>query len=479
MKHYSFFVCLFAFTINSIIAQDKNKKLDEIMTTYHNYNMFDGSVLVAEEGKVIYKASFGLANREWNIPNTTDTKFMIGSVSKPLTAVLMLIQVQKGLVKPDKKIEDYLPEFHGKPCAKITIRQLLNHTSGMQNYDIIKDFFPNISRQNFSRENYLKLFIDSSLAFDPGTGYSYSSWGYFTLGYIMERVTGRSYSQLMKEDIFDKIGMNSSGSYFHTQIINKRATGYDYNFGGYTSADFRDQSNTMGTGDIYSTVEDIFKFHIALTNYTLLSKELTEEMFTPGTRPAQYGYGWFNKMFKYTLEDSVASNFHLGTTEGFLAFVRRIPSTNSLIVILCNSAPTDFFGITENLGRVLYNKAVNLKQPVHKAVEKIITQKGAIKAVEEYKRMRADSAHYYVDWISMNSLALQLQELKRYEDAKIISENNVTEFPNRDLVMVTMGNIYLALNRKADAIIYFKKALQIYPGYEEARNRLKELEEKK
>ena len=476
MKLYSFFLCLFALIINSSVAQSKKEQLDKIMNEYHNYNMFDGSVLVAENGKIIYKAAFGLANREWDIPNTTDTKYMIGSVSKPFTAVLMLIQVQKGLIKLDKTVSDYLPEFYNKPAAKITIRQLLNHTSGMPNYDIIKDFFPRISRQNFTRTEYEKVYMDSALAFEPGTKFAYSSWGYFTLGYIMERVTGKSYAQLMKEDIFDKLGMNSSGSYSHTQIVNKRATGYDYSFGGYTSLDFRDQSNTMGTGDLYSTVEDIFKFHVALSNNTLLNTQLSAEMFTPGMQPAQYGYGWFNKMFKYTSTDSVASNFHLGMTEGFLSFVVRIPSTNSLIVILCNSSPTDFFGITGNLAKVLYNKPVHLKQPVHKAVEKLIAEQGAIKAVEGYKRMKTDSAHYYIDWISMNFLAEQLQTLKRYEDARIISENNVAEFPNRDLVMVTMGNIYLALNQKADAITYYKKALAIYPGYEEAKNRLRELE---
>jgi CubicO group peptidase (beta-lactamase class C family) len=479
MKSYLIFVCLFALIINSSLAQSQKDKLNEIMRAYHNYNMFDGSVLVAENGKVIYKAAFGLANREWNIPNTTDTKFMIGSVSKPITAMLMLIQVQKGLIKLDKTISDYIPEFANKPAAKVTIKQLLSHTSGIPNYDIIKDFFPRVSRQNFSREEYIKVFMDSSLAFEPGTKYVYSSWGYFTLGYIMERVTGKSYSQLMKEDIFNKIDMNSSGSYFHTQVINKRATGYDYSFGGYTSLDFRDQSNTMGTGDLYSTVDDIFRFHIALSNNSLLNKQLTTEMFAPGIRPAQYGYGWFNKQFKYTPTDSVFSNFHLGMTEGFLSFVVRIPSTNSLIIILCNSSPTDFFGITGNLAKVLYNKPVHLKKPVHKIIEKLIAEQGAVKTIEEYKRMKADTAQYYIDWISMNFLAEQLQTLKRYEDARIIGENNAAEFPNRDLVMVTMGNIYLALNRKADAITYYKKALTIYPGYEEAKNKLKELEEHK
>lgn len=469
-------LCLLAY--NSLFAQNKKAKLSGMMQAYHNYNMFDGAVLVAENGRVVYKEAFGLANREWNIPNRTDTKFMIGSVSKPLTATLMMIQVQKGLVSLKKTISDYLPEFKDKPAARVTIKQLLSHTSGMANYDIIKDFFPKMSRQNFSREDYVKIFMDSALVFEPGSRYAYSSWGYFTLGYIMERVTGKSYSQLMKEDIFDKAQMYNSGSYQHLQVVPNRATGYDYSFGGFTSADFRDQSNTMGTGDLYSTVEDLFKFHLAIQNNTLLNKELTAEMLTPGMRPARYGYGWFNQNFKYTSTDSVTANFHLGMTEGFISFMLRMPGTNSFTVILCNSSPTDFFGITKNLLKVLNNKPADLKQPVHKKMETLISQVGAAKAVEAYKIMKADSANYYVDWISMNFIAEQLLNLKRYEDARIITENNVAEFPDKDLVMLTTGNIYLALNRKEDATRFYKKTLQLYPGYQEATNRLKELEGK-
>ncbi len=479
MHYKKIFFLLFSLSITQIVfAQNKAAKLSALMSAYHNYNMFDGAVLVAEKGEIIYKDAFGLANREWNIPNRTDTKYMIGSVSKPLTAALMLIQVQKGLIDLNKTIENYLPEFKNKPAANVTIKQLLSHTSGIPNYDIIKDFFPRISRQNFTREEYLKIFIDSPLVFKPGTHYAYSSWGYFTLGYIIERVTGKMYAQLMSDDIFKKLKMNNSGSYYHTQIVPNRATGYDYSFGGFTSADFRDQSNTMGTGDIYSTVEDLFKFHIALTNNSLLNKELTVEMFTPGIELANYGYGWFNKQFKYTRTDSVASNFHLGMTEGFISFIRRIPTTNSLVVILSNSSPTDFFGITNNLYKILYNIPVDLKQPAHKKMETYIEQIGAIKSIAEYKRMKADTSHYYIDWISMNNIAQQLLSLKRYEEAKLISENNVIEFPNKDLVLVTMGNIYLALNKKEDAIKFYKKTLEITPFYEEAKNRLKELEGK-
>jgi CubicO group peptidase (beta-lactamase class C family) len=476
MKRCLKIICLFILPAQLCLAQGKKDKLDAIMKTYHSYNMFDGAVLVAQNGKVIYKKAFGLANREWNIPNTTDTKFMVGSVSKPITALLMLIQVQKGLIDLDKHITDYLPNFSAKNGAKITIRQLLSHTSGMPNYDITKDFFPRISRQNFTREAYVKLYMDSALAFEPGTNYSYSSWGYFTLGYIMEKVTGKSYAQLMKEDIFDKLGMNSSGSYFHKQIVNKRATGYDYIPGGYASSDFRDQSNTMGTGDLYSTVEDIFKLHLAISNNTLLNKELTQQMFTPGIRPWRYGYGWFNQNFRYTPTDSVAANYHLGSTEGFLSFFIRIPSTNSMVVILCNSYPAEFFGITGNLIKVLYDKPVTLKQPVHKAMEKMIGTEGAAKAVEAYQTMKKDSAHYYIDWLSMYFLGEQLFDLKRYDDARIVMENNATEFPDRDIVLFSLGKTYEELGRKADAIIWYKKAIAVTPNYQEAINRLKGLE---
>ncbi|WP_046369667.1 serine hydrolase domain-containing protein [Flavihumibacter petaseus] len=477
MRYLRLKILLFVLSVAAVtFAQERAKRLEDMMRRYHEYNMFDGAVLVAQQGKVVYEGAFGMANREWNIPNSTDTKFMIGSVSKPLTATLVLIQVQKGLVQLDSALEKYLPEFRGKPAAKVTVRQLLNHTSGIPNYDIIKDFFPRISRQHYSREDYLRVFMDSALAFPPGSRYAYSSWGYFTLGCIMERVTGKSYAQLMKEDLFDKAGMNNSGSYFHTQIVASRATGYDYSFGSYTSSDFRDQSNTMGTGDLYSTVDDLFRFHLALTNNTLFSKELTAEMFRPGIDPANYGFGWFNKQFRYSPADSAASNFHLGMTDGFISFFRRIPADNSMVVILCNSSPTDFFGITTNLYKVLYGQPVVLKQPVHKKMETIIGREGASAAVAAWPLMKADTAHYYADWISMNFLAQQLYDLKRFEEAKIISENNVKEFADKDLVQVTMGNIYLALGRKADARRAYETAIKINPGYEEARNRLKELQ---
>ncbi len=467
--------CLLILYCITLTAQD-TKKLDKVMQTYHGYNMFDGAVLVAEQGKVIYKKGFGLANREWNIPNTPQTKFMIGSVSKQLTAMLILSQVQKGLIDLDKTITDYIPSFSAKNGRKITIRQLLSHSSGMPNYEIIPDFFPRISRQYFTREDYIKLYMDSALLFEPGTGYSYSSWGYYTLGYIAEKVSGKSYSALMKEDIFDKIGMNSSGSYAHTQIVPNRATGYDYSLGGYTSNDFRDQSNTMGTGDLYSTVEDLFKLHLSITNHTLLNEQHTREMFTPGIRPWQYGYGWFNQNFRITPSDSVFTNYHLGMTDGFISFFLRVPSTNSMIVILCNSSPTDFFGITRSLLQVLYNKNIPIKQPLHKMMERTISKSGTAAAVAQYESLKKDTAHYNADWWNIDQLGHQLYNLKRYEEALLIFKNNAADFPQRDIALNSLAQTFEILGRKEEAIATYKKAILINKQNEEAKGKLKLLE---
>ncbi|WP_295798036.1 beta-lactamase family protein [Mucilaginibacter sp.] len=475
-RYYYMMVLLFCCVCAS--AQSKADRIDTLMQAYHRFNMFDGSILVAENNQVIYKKGFGLANREWNIPNTTDTKFMLGSISKSLTAYLVLIQVQKGLIDLNKTISDYIPSYSEKNGRRITIRQLLSHTSGIAGYEAIPDFFPRVTRQYYNREDYIKLYMDSTLLFTPGTNYNYSSWGYYTLGYILERVSGKSYAQLMKEDIFDKLGMNSSGSYYHTQVVSKRATGYDYSLGGYTSSDFRDQSNTLGTGDIYSTVEDMFKWHVAISDNRLLNKQLTKQAFTPGIRPWRYGFGWFNQNFKYTDKDSVFTNYHLGMTEGFLSFIVRVPETNSFIIFLCNSAPTDFFGITKSLLKILYNKPVAIKQPVHKVVEQVISKYGVVAAIKQYDILKKDTAHFFVEWWNMDRVGHQLLDLKRYDEALLIFKKNAEEFPGHDIIFDSLGRAYEEMGRRDEAIATYKKAISINAKDEEARGRLKKLESK-
>jgi tetratricopeptide (TPR) repeat protein len=152
-----------------------------------------------------------------------------------------------------------------------------------------------------------------------------------------------------------------------------------------------------------------------------------------------------------------------------------MPETNSLVVLLCNSAPTDYFNITKNLIKVLQNKPVVLKEPVHKKMEQFISKSGARAAVEEYKKMKSDTANYSIDWLQMYYLSDKLYNLKRFEDARSIAENNILEFPDKDLVALSLANIYLASQRKDEAIKFYKKVLELNPISDEAKNRLREL----
>src|SRR5687767_8174973 len=166
-------------TISTALAQDKAQKIDELLKTYYDYGQFNGSVLVAEGGKVIYKKGFGMANFEWEIPNSADTKFRIGSVTKQFTAALVLQLVEEGKIKLDGKITDYLPDYRKETGDKVTVHHLLNHTSGIPSYTGLPGFFANESRNPYAVKDFVKKFASGDFEFEPGTKFSYNNSGYF------------------------------------------------------------------------------------------------------------------------------------------------------------------------------------------------------------------------------------------------------------------------------------------------------------
>jgi CubicO group peptidase (beta-lactamase class C family) len=166
-------------TATTGFAQQNAKKIDGLMKQYYDYGQFNGSLLVAEKGKIIYKNSFGMANMEWAIPNQPDTKFRIGSVTKQFTATLILQLVEEGKIKLDGKITDYLADYRKDTGDKVTIHQLLNHTSGIPSYTSRPNFLAEVSRNPYSVADFVKKFASNDLEFEPGSKYSYNNSGYF------------------------------------------------------------------------------------------------------------------------------------------------------------------------------------------------------------------------------------------------------------------------------------------------------------
>src|SRR5215510_10417679 len=188
-------------------AQDKAKKIDELMQAYYDNKQFNGTVLVAEKGSVIYKKGFGLANMEWNIPNEPDVKFRIGSITKQFTSMLIMQLVQEGKIKLDGKLTDYLTDYRKDTGDKVTIHNLLTHTSGIPSYTSLPDFFKEVSRDPYGVEEFVKNYCSGDLEFETGSKFEYDNSGYFLLGAIIEQLTGQSYERALQERIFGPLGM--------------------------------------------------------------------------------------------------------------------------------------------------------------------------------------------------------------------------------------------------------------------------------
>ncbi|MEO6000901.1 MAG: serine hydrolase domain-containing protein, partial [Chitinophagaceae bacterium] len=288
-------VFIVAGIINVAYGQAKVHKLDKLISAYAEYGKFNGSILVAEKGKVIFKKGFGLANMEFNVPNQPDTKHRLGSITKQFTAMLIMQLVEQGKLKLDVPISAYLPDYPKKKGEVVTIHHLLTHSSGTPNMTAFPGFFKNISRNSYSPVQLVNLFADSTLQFEPGKKYAYSNSGYILLGYIIEKVTGKTYEQVLQENIFTPLKMNNTGYDHHRTLLKNRANGYEKNGRNYVNANFIDMSVPYAAGALYSTVEDLYLWDQALYGNLLLRKENMDLLFTKHISSGgsyYYGYGW-------------------------------------------------------------------------------------------------------------------------------------------------------------------------------------------
>jgi len=284
------FILILLTSQNYALSQTKSQKIDELMSLHHQYDQFNGSVLVAENGKVILKKGYGFANMEWNIPNDTETKFRLGSITKQFTSMLIMQLVEKGKIKLDDKLSDHLPYYRNDIGEKVTIHHLLTHTSGIPSYTGLPTFIPDISRDPYPVEEFVKKYCSGDFEFEPGSKFKYNNSGYFLLGAIIEKVTGKTYEQALKENILDPLNLKNTGYDLHSPILPKRAAGYEKNFDGFTNAPYLDMSLPYSAGAMYSTVEDLYLWDQALYTEKLLSNKFKQIMFTPYL--SNYAYGW-------------------------------------------------------------------------------------------------------------------------------------------------------------------------------------------
>ncbi len=264
-----------------LTANDKASAIDALLEAYSKAGAFNGSALVAEHGKVIFKKGYGLADFEWNVPNTPDTKFRLGSITKQFTATLVMQLVEEGKLSVDARLADLLPYYRKDTGSKITIHHLLTHTSGIPSYTSQPNFMKEVSRDPYGVREFVEKFCSGELEFEPGTRFRYNNSGYFILGAIVEQIGGASYQELLKKRIFDPLAMSASGYDRSAALLEKRARGYEAGAGKVRNAEYLDMSLPYAAGSLYSTVEDLYVWDQALYGEKVLPAKALERMLTP------------------------------------------------------------------------------------------------------------------------------------------------------------------------------------------------------
>jgi CubicO group peptidase (beta-lactamase class C family) len=464
----------------SVTAQDKAAKIDEVMTTANKYRLFNGSVLVAENGKVIYKKGLGLANMEWNIPNMPDTRFRLGSITKQFTAALILQLVEQGKVKLDGKVSDYLPAYRKDIGEKVTIHQLLNHTSGIPSYTGLPGFFNDVSRNPYTVDDFIKKYASNDLEFEPGSKFSYNNSGYFLLGAIIEKVTGQTYEQTLKEKILDPLGMKNTGYDHYGTLIQKRASGYQKTPDGYVNAAYLDMSLPYAAGAMFSTVEDLYLWDQALYTERLISAASKDLMFKPNL--SDYAYGWVITKAKLGAgNESVPKITHGGGINGFNTVIVRFPSQKHLIVMLDNTSQGRNLDRLElALTNILYNEPYDTpKMPLAEVLHKTIAEKGIEAGIAQYRDLKTRQANVYdFGEPELNTLGYQLLRESKVKEAVEIFKLNAEVYPKGFNTYDSLGEAYMVSGKNELAIQNYKKSLELNPKNTGATDMLKRLENK-
>ena len=322
---------------SEIFTQNFESKIDSILQEKYLRNSPGATFLISKNGNIIYKKAFGHSNLELNLPMHTENVFEIASMTKQITAVSILMLVEKGKLNLDDEITKFIPDYPTNG-HKITVHHLLTHTSGIKDFTRVKGL-NTISTQDLTSLELIDFFKNEPIDFLPGDKFKYNNSGYVILGYIIEKVTGQHYANFVEEQIFKRIGMTSSQYGSHRKVIKNRASGY-HNKNGYVNRRQVSYSFAYSAGVLMSNVNDMFTWQEAIKNNLLISKETAKKAFTNYTlnngEHINYGYGWHIKEI-----NGVPTREHGGHFFGFKSMGVYLPDYDIYVVGLnncdCNS----------------------------------------------------------------------------------------------------------------------------------------------
>ena len=334
VKKIFFFLVVLATAAEAGLAQQNMpEKIRGIVEAEARHAYFSGTVLVAQDGRLIYSGAFGYANRNFQIPNSMQTKFNIGSITKTFTALGILQLMEQGKIHAQDPLAKYLPDCPVPEKNDITIHHLLTHTSGLYDFANSDAIFETLFKRSI--DDMLPYVYGSGLLFRPGEGVAYSSGGYILLGAVIEKVSGMPYPRYLSEKILKPSQMSDTALLSAEDVSPNKATGYKQ-LGRETYMD-RTLWHFPGSsaGGLYTTAEDLFKYVRALLDKRLLSAEYLDLLLAPKTKEADQGraaYGWWIKPI-----GSQQATCHTGGTPGFSSSLYIFPGPGYTAIVLSNS----------------------------------------------------------------------------------------------------------------------------------------------
>lgn len=352
----------FGLMLNAVAQQKETNGLtsdfDNMLSQEFKSDEPGATALIAHNGQIIYERAFGMANLELQVPMHVDNVFRIGSITKQFTAVAILQLMEEGRLDLQDEITKYIPDYPTQG-QKITIENLLTHTSGIQDYARMKDTKQR-GNLDFTPREMIDYFKNQPMRFIPGSKWEYSNSGYFLLGYIIEAITGKTYSKYLEDNIFKPLGMKNTSYASDRRLTKNRANGYSKGDDGFENAAYLSMTQPYAAGGIQSTAEDIFLWNKALLSSKLITKESLNRAWTPHLltdgMKTHYGYGW---RFGY-IQDS-PSIWHGGLINGFMAVALYLPKEDVFVAVFSNCDCKSTEDMTAKLAALAIGKPYDYK----------------------------------------------------------------------------------------------------------------------
>ena len=471
-------------TLNSFSQNTNNELFDKIDSYLESSvtNGFSGVVLVSIKGEIILSKGYGWADRKNKIPNSPSTVFNIGSVTKQFTASAILKLVEQGKIKTSDKISSY---FSQTPIDKrgITIHQLLTHTSGISNRT------GGFRYNEASKKQFLIEFFESELQSKPGTKYQYANANYIMLTAILELVSGQTYSSFLNDYLFEPSQMKSTGYKGITFNIERLAHGYYYNRNDEKWTDWGTTQQhlpynnkhwySIGKGDIHSTIEDLYKWHVALKNNVVLTSKTKEIQETPyvaenDKMTSYYGYGWAISQSNRNTK-VVAHNGSNGLY--FADFVRFID--DDVVVIYMTNAflGSESENVAREIGKMIFDSNYNttpIPKNIYELIHEFMKTNPSVNAEKLPDFLKKEFNIEFKDHATLNRLGYsRLKKEDKPDWALELFKLNVKLFPEDGNLWDSLGEAYLKYGKIEEAIKSYTKAVEL--GNKDSKKTLNEL----